>query len=148
MHAGRACFMRFRLAALFALALVALPAGASAKIYIPCTGDRMVKILDVPALKGKGPEGADVALGYKFSGCVGDGEWIGYLDSRQYLTLDEPKLKAILSAAGLTAAPPSPSRIDYPFEALFIEILTAGALICVGIWVIFEPTFNRLRGKT
>ncbi len=139
--------MRCRLAVLFALALLAWPAAANAKIYIPCTGDRLVKVLDVPALKGKGPDGADVALGYKFPGCFGDGEWIGYVDSRQFVTLDDGRLKMVLEAANLKAAPPTPSRFEYPFDALLIEMMTAGVLAAVGIWVAFEPTINRLRGK-
>ena len=139
--------MRFRLAALALLALLALPASASAKIYIPCTGDRMVKVRDVPALKGKGPEGRDVALGYKFSGCIGDGEWIGYVDSQTFVPLDDAKLKMVLAAAGLQAAPAAPSRFDYPLDALLVEILTVGALGVVGVWTFAEPQINRLRGK-
>lgn len=133
---------------LFALALFAGMGSAHAKIYIPCTGDRLVKLQDVPALKGKGPDNADVGLGYKFSGCFGDGEWIGYLDSRNYVKLDDARLKSVLAAAGLKAAPPEPSRWQYPFDALLTEIITAGVLVLVLAWSYLGPLIKRLRGAS
>lgn len=137
---------RTTLLMLFALALLAGMGSAEAKIYIPCTGDRLVKILDVPALKGKGPDNADVSLGYKFSGCFGDGEWIGYIDSRNFVQLDDARLKTVLAAAGLKAAPPEPSRWQHPLDALLIEILTAGVLVLVLAWSYLGPLVKRLRG--
>jgi hypothetical protein len=109
---------------------------AEAKIYIPCTGDRIVKVLDIPAMKRA--DGTSVDLGYLFPGCFSDGEWIGYTGkSDSYIRLDEASLKRLLAAAGLKAAPPTPSRWHYP-ETMWLEGLTVLALAGFGGWELFR----------
>lgn len=137
---------RATLLLLFALALVGGVSSADAKIPIPCTGDRLVKILDIPALNGKGPNNADVGLGYKFPGCFSDGEWVGYIDSRNFVQLDETRLKSVLAAAGLKSTPPVPSRWQHPYDALFIEILMAIVVVIAVGGSYFGPFIKRLRG--
>ncbi len=137
---------RATLLLLFALALFGGVTSADAKIPIPCTGDRLVKILDIPALSGKGPNNADVGLGYKFPGCFSDGEWVGYIDSRNFVQLDENRLKTVLAAAGLKSTPPVPSRWQYPYDALFIEILIAVVVVGAVGASYFGPFIKRLRG--
>lgn len=114
------------------LSLVA-SAPAEAKIYIPCTGDRLVTVAEVP--KEKQDNGRIIHLGYRFPGCIGDGEWIGTTDqSDKFYKLNEGQLKELVQRAGLKQLPPTPSRWQYPFQALLVEILTVGALVLVFGW--------------
>lgn len=90
-------------------------APASAGIPIPCTGETLVKVLDIPALAGiEVPANRTMAtkrldLGWKFTGCSG-GEWIGHIGSNSsYVSLDAERLTMLLGAAGLTEPPPVPS---------------------------------------
>lgn len=128
------------LAGLTALAL-ASAAPAEAKIPIPCTGDRIVKVVDIPAANQ--PPNMTIDLGYKFPGCFSDGEWVGYIGkSDQYIKLDEQRLKLVTSMAGLKELPPEPSRWQYPWESMFTEILIAGVIAAVLLW---EFGVKRLR---
>lgn len=104
----------FRLpAALFLL--VAAPAAAHAGIPIPCTGESIVKVLDIPVLAQVEVDAGGhkiekrFDLGYKFSGCFG-GEWIAHTGSdREYVAVDDARLQMMLRAAGRTTLPPVPS---------------------------------------
>lgn len=128
---------RKRLARGAALALAAgfmlAAAPAEAKIYIPCTGDRLVTIKEIP--KDKQPAGQTVHLGYRFSGCFGEGEWVGTTDeSNRYYKLTPNQLREVVARAGLKQLPPTPSRLQHPIDALMIELIMAGVLILVFGW--------------
>ncbi|MEM7774880.1 MAG: hypothetical protein AAF732_04675 [Pseudomonadota bacterium] len=122
--------------------VIALTRDVSAGIKIPCTGDRLVKVLDVPA--DKQPQGREIHLGYKFPGCFSEGEWIGYTGkSDSYVHLDNATRDWMLNALGRSDFPPVPSRFSYPVEALLVEILTVGALGLVLLWELFSRLFRR-----
>ena len=124
-----------------AYALFAVIGPAQAGIPIPCTGDTIVKVLDLDtadiaaaqsAKSGKPAKKID--LGYKFSGCTG-GEWVGYIgDSRRYLPLPEETLKLLLAKSGRSEFPPVPSFMGtiaaswvvWLYIVLFVPVLIAG----------------------
>lgn len=96
--------------------LLASPERAEAgRVPIPCTGESLVKVLDIPALaeaavdaKGRKTEKRH-DLGYKFSGCLG-GEWVVHVgSSSDYIPLSQGQLELMLLAAGLKDPPPVPS---------------------------------------
>jgi hypothetical protein len=133
---------RLLLAVAAGVSAMAVAPAAQAKIPIPCTGDRIVKVVDIPAAKQ--PPNMTIDLGYKFPGCFEDGEWIGYTGkSGSYIKLDEPRLKLVLEMAGLKEPPPAPSRWQYPWEAMFNEILIAGVIACVVLWQVMASRFGR-----
>jgi hypothetical protein len=131
--------MRHLALGLAVAALLAASAGAAdAKIYIPCTGDRLVTVKEVPKAK-QVPGGPVLHLGYKFPGCFGDGEWVGTTDeSKKYYSLNPTQLKALAERAGFSAVPPTPSRFQYPFDALLVEILTALVVGGVLVWELIK----------
>jgi hypothetical protein len=98
--------------AVFVVSLVLLKAPAEAAklpIPIPCTGETLVKVLDIP--QSETVIGRRIDLGYKFTGCSG-GEWIGYIgSSSSYLPLKPEMLSALLMLAGRDAPPPVPNRL-------------------------------------
>ncbi len=115
---------------LFAVVVTAGVCGlaeTSNAVPMPCTGDRLVKIVEIPAVNQ--PRDFTVELGYKFPGCFSDGEWIGYVNSEKYIKLNPTKSAAILEMAGLKEFPPTPSRLQYPWEALGLEIIEGSVLI-------------------
>ena len=128
-------------ARLLGLAVVMLGAGivpAQAKVPIPCTGESIVKVLDIPATRGlelpvnKGMPEPVLNLGYKFKYCFG-GEWVGHVGGEsRYLPLDDNGLKALLALAGLTAPPPTPTIFSHPSAhmALWTWLIVLG---CVGV---------------
>ncbi|MFM2423169.1 MAG: hypothetical protein RL291_1699 [Pseudomonadota bacterium] len=97
--------------ATFVLSLILLNAPAkAAKLPIPCTGETLVKVLDIP--QSQTVIGRRIDLGYKFTGCSG-GEWVGYTgSSSSYLPLKPEMLTALLALAGLDAPPPVPNRLS------------------------------------
>lgn len=104
------------------LALV-LPATAEAgQVPIPCTGERLVKVLDIPWPATGGMPKID--LGYKFTGCWG-GEWIGYTgESGKYLHLSTEQMSLLLLMAGRKELPSPPFRLFYP-GSMWVEWLWA-----------------------
>jgi hypothetical protein len=100
----------FRVLKIAAIACVAALAGmseAQAGIPIPCTGDKIVKVADMP--KSAMPDGTKVDLGYMFQWCF-TGKWVGYIGSdRRYLDLPDHMLGAMAILAGFTELPPAPS---------------------------------------
>lgn len=105
-------YLHFPLALLL---LVAVSSAAEAGIPIPCTGESIVKVLDIPGLAqvevdamGRRIE-KRFDLGYKFSGCSG-GEWVAHVGSdREYVSVSQVRLQDMLRAAGRTELPPVPS---------------------------------------
>lgn len=131
-------FLTIIAAAMVGLAVSAQTASAGFKI--PCTGDRLVKVMDVP--KSAQPEGKTIHLGYRFPGCFEDGEWVGYSGSGStYYELKGNNKTWILNALGRTEFPKAPSRWDYPFEALLVEIITAGVLVLFGLYELIKGMF-------
>ena len=130
--------VRFTWVALSCLVLsVALAARAEAKIHIPCTGDRLVKVAEVPAARQ--PPGQVIHLGYLFPGCFSEGEWIGFSnESGKYYKLNDAQRADLVRRAGLRALPPTPSRWSYPFDALLIELITMGVLALVLGWELIK----------
>lgn len=127
-------------------ALVLAPTAAQAGVPIPCTGETLVKVVDVPAFRGmKIKANADLDekrldLGYKFIGCFGGGQWVGYLGhSTRYLPLDDKMLQGLVQAAGLKQLPPVPSRLFY-WEPMKIPLLWVGIL---GFGIIFGQRSQR-----
>lgn len=111
---------RGRVGVLAVLALGFLVDPVQAGIPLPCTGESIVKVLDVPATKGLSiPANRDmdikvIDLGYKFKGCLG-GEWVGYIgSSRRYLPLTPSALKSLLELAGRKEPPPVPTMLTHP----------------------------------
>lgn len=97
------------------MSLLLSTAPSEAGVPIPCTGESLVKVLDIPALAhvevdASGRETKSRRdLGYKFSGCTG-GEWVVHVGSKtRYIPLSEGQLQLMLLAAGLTEPPPAPS---------------------------------------
>ena len=119
------------------VAAMAMSATAEAKIHIPCTGDRLVKVIEIP--KEKQIAGREMHLGYKFPGCFSEGEWVGLSNERnKYYKLNPQSTQALLRMAGRTALPAKPSRWQYPLDALLVEILLIGATILVLGWELIK----------
>lgn len=135
--------VRFTWVALSCLVLsLALAARAEAKLYIPCTGDRIVKVAEVPAAQQ--PAGQVIHLGYLFPGCFSEGEWVGVPnESGKYYKLNDAQRADLVRRAGLRALPATPSRWSYPFDALLVEILTMAVLGLVLGWELIKA----MRGK-
>lgn len=130
------------LSAICFLALASSPSAAEAKVPIPCTGDRLVKVVDISAEKQ--PPGVSVGLGYLFPGCFETGEWIGYTGpTGSYIKLDESGLKRLLAMAGLSEPPPEPSRWHFPREALFVELMVAALFALLMLWQLCLGGFGR-----
>lgn len=123
-----------------ALALMVLCVGSTAadaaKIPIPCSGESIVHVLDIPATKGleipanKTMETKVLNLGYKFKNCFW-GEWVGHLGSdSRYLPLEDAGLKALLTAAGLTEPPSRPNVFTHPGThwAFWLWVTVCGCL--------------------
>lgn len=119
------------------LLLVAAPSAAEAGVPIPCTGESIVKVLDIPSLaqvdvdaQGRRIE-RRFDLGYKFSGCFG-GEWVAHVGSdHKYVTVGEAKLQQMLRAAGRSELPPAPSFWSSGNSIpvyIWLGILTVGAI--------------------
>jgi len=76
-------------------------------VPIPCTGDKVVKIADLP--EGfRHASGVKIDLGYVYHGCF-EGEWVGYVGSSDtYISFKPEMLMAAGSLAGLGPAPQPP----------------------------------------
>ena len=104
---------------------------AQAGIPIPCTGESIVKVMDLANMP-KARNGERLALVYKFKGCF-SGEWVGYVGSSSaYLRLDERKLKLMMTLAGRKQLPPEPSRWQHPQELIWPGIWAAIIVFVVG----------------
>ena len=123
--------------AVAAVAVFASEAGAQAGIPIPCTGEKIVKVADMP--KTAMPDGTKVDLGYMFQYCF-TGKWVGYVGSdRQYLELPDHLLGAMAILAGYKELPPAPgfwaSAWDNP-GSFWVEWLWLGLLAIAGCGLI------------
>ena len=104
--------------------LLASAIPAQAGVPIPCTGESVVKVRDIPNAP-RMSNGQPVALGYLFKGCF-SGEWVGHVGSdSQFIRLNEKKLKLLMTIANLKELPPEPSRWEHP-----------GELVVPGVWAI------------
>lgn len=131
----------------FVMALVAGPGAGHAKVPIPCTGEKIVKVADLPQTEAFTlPGGGHVDLGYLYQSCFA-GKWIGYIgNSNRYVTWKTDSLPDLLTEAGLKTEPPEPGIFwgltnapgEFVAEWIWIVVLTI-----VGIACIFQN-----RGKT
>jgi hypothetical protein len=97
--------------------LITVPTPALAGVPIPCTGDRAIQVSETGV---KRKDGSTVYLGYKFKYCV-YGEWIGYIDSRRYISLpNEEAATQLALASGFTELPEPPGRLSNP-GAFWVE---------------------------
>lgn len=122
--------------ALAALALAAVTSAtpAAAGIPIPCTGDKSFKMAETGV---KRQDGRTVYLGYKYSGCS-SGEWIGYIDGRNYMTLkDESQATMLAIVGGMKALPEPPGRMSNPKE-FWVEWLWAVLIGLGAIGTVFS----------
>lgn len=96
-----------------------LTGNASAGI-IPCTGQSVIKVMDVYYPRGLEGRQAiklreqNVHLGYLFKGCSG-GEWVGFIgEGKPHVPLNDQQLRALLYVTGLRDLPPVPSYWSSP----------------------------------
>lgn len=138
--------MRSVFQALVVMGIAALfsASGAKAGVPIPCTGETIVKVLDLDTADlaaaqaqktGKPPRKID--LGYKFSGCF-SGKWVGYTgSSRSYLDLPEDMLRLLLMKSGRKDFPPAPSFMG-TFSASWVVWMYLVVFGILGISVFFQ----------
>lgn len=85
-----------------------------------------------------------VYLGYKYSGCR-NGEWIGYIDGRSYLTLKNDQAAMILAlAGGMKELPEPPGQLSNP-KAFWVEWLWA---VLIGLGAIGTVLSSLAKGAT
>jgi len=111
------------------IACVLVPGNAFAGIPIPCTGEHLVLVEELPGdVKIQTSHGlVHINLGYKFSGCT-SGKWVGYPGSgRTYYDLPEAVLELYMIRAGLNGFPREPSYL-FTFSASWPAWLWAGML--------------------
>lgn len=135
------------------ITLAALPTAANAGVPIPCTGESLVKVVDVPAMAGvtikanQDLKEKRLDIGYKFIGCFGGGEWVGYLGhSTRYLPLDAQQFQTLVTAAGLGAPPPVPSRLFY-WETMKVPLLWLGILGFALVYTAFDKRNKEASGR-
>lgn len=131
---------RFLAIALVAVGFISLGSTSveARKIAIPCTGELIINVLDIPAMAGV-KIGANrhmrekrLDLGYKFKYCF-SGEWVGYIGSdTSYVPLDANKLKALVALAGLKEPPSEPSFLRAPDVQIMLLILAVFGTF--GVW--------------
>ena len=121
----RALFLIFWVLTAIALA----PPEAEAGIPIPCTGEHLVLVRELPQdVKIQTDQGmTHVNLGYKFSGCT-SGKWVAYPgEGSTYYELPEAVLELYVIRAGLNGLPPPPSYL-LTFSASWPVWLWAGII--------------------
>ena len=114
---------------------------AQAGIPIPCTGEAIVKVLDLPRVDAaRSPEDLQNTkhfdLGYKFNGCWG-GEWVGYTgNSATYLALPQDLLRLMVITTG---------RADFPVPPSFMGTFSASWVVWLYLaifgWAILHTVF-------
>jgi hypothetical protein len=106
---GKPMFRVLKIAAIACAAVLSAMTEAQAgiPIPIPCSGEKIIKVADMP--KAAMSDGTKVDLGYMFQYCFG-GKWVGYIGSdRSYLNLPDEMLATMAILAGLQELPPAPS---------------------------------------
>ena len=111
---------------------------------IPCLGDRIVKMADLPGEADAA--GRPVRLGYAFTLCF-SGHWVRYSDGSRFFpeTLQPEDVAALVRRGTLTAMPSAPiaglAILLYP-GTFYRELLwmLAGCL-----WCLYLVVFSRLR---
>jgi hypothetical protein len=133
-------------AAIAVLGILGLGSTAQAgMIPIPCTGDRIVEVREIPIEKQIWSDHV-VHLGYKFPGCFGQGEWIGYTgDNSSYVRLDDRLRALMFQRAGYTTPPSEPSRFDYWLQTFALEIFIAALLSASTAWVLIQERIKSRR---
>jgi hypothetical protein len=103
---------------------------AQAKVPIPCTSEKIVKVADLPRTEAFAmPGGQHVDLGYLYQGCF-SGQWIGYVgSSSRYMTWKDGMLPEVAATAGMKTLPAAPGFFWGLFNA-------PGAFFVEWIWVL------------
>jgi hypothetical protein len=138
-----------RSVALAALLLCGISTAAHAGIPIPCTGETIVHVLDVPATKGleisanKDMDTKVLNLGYKLKNCFW-GEWVGHIgSSSRYLPLSDDALKMLLTAAGRTEPPARPTVFTYPGANWYFWLW-----VVAFAWIVLAAIFKKPAAPT
>ncbi len=126
----------------FTVVLVALlygTVGAEAKVPIPCTSEKIVKVAALPKTAEFAlPNGQHINLGYLYTGCL-SGRWIGYVgSSSRYMTWKDDMLPEVAAAAGIKALPDPPGLVWGLFNApgaFWVEWMYA---IVLGLLAVFK----------
>lgn len=135
----------------FTVVLVALlygTVGAEAKVPIPCTSEKIVKVAALPKTADFAlPNGQHIDLGYLYTGCV-SGKWIGYVgSSSRYMTWKDDMLPDIAAAAGMKALPDAPGLvwglINAP-GAFWVEWMYA---LVLGLLAVFKGSSALVRAN-
>ncbi len=110
---------------------------AQAKVPIPCTSEKIVKVANLPRTSEFTlPSGQQIDLGYLYQGCF-SGKWIGYVGaSNRYMNWTDGMLPDVIAASGMKALPPEPGLLRGLFtspgqfwvEWLFAVIVVGGVL--------------------
>lgn len=112
--------LRAVVAAIALLVTSSMLTGTASAGVLPCTGQSLIKVLDVHYPRGL--EGRQIIrlrdqkvhLGYLFSGCF-KGEWVGFIEQdKPHLPMTDQQLSALLYVTGLKELPPVPSYWSSP----------------------------------
>jgi hypothetical protein len=96
----------------FAVVLAALCFGAvaaEAKVPIPCTSDKIVKVADLPKTDAFAlPGGEHIDLAWLYQGCF-SGKWVGTFGaSDRYINWNDAMVAEVVAAGGMKALPETP----------------------------------------
>ena len=105
-------------------------AEAGIPIPIPCTGDKLLMVAELPGVNDA--QGKAINLGYKMSWCGLSGEWIGHTGSdRSYYPLPAELTAALVAETGLRPPGFWSSAWNNPgmFFAEWLWLLILGAVV-------------------
>lgn len=135
--------------AIAAFCAVACAGGAAeaAKVPIPCTSQKVVKVLELPMTEAFATQtGQHVDLGYLHDGCF-SGKWVGYVDGgNRYVTFRPEGFAMALQTLGMTEPPSPPSvltgliRVPGQFWVEWVWIVALG---CIGVSVVVSERSKR-----
>ncbi|MGE0768863.1 MAG: hypothetical protein AB7L90_20675 [Hyphomicrobiaceae bacterium] len=124
------------------------PRNAEAGLPIPCKGEHLVLVKDLPPdVKIQTDNGlVHIDLGYNFSGCT-SGRWVGYSEAGQrYYDVPESVLELYALRTGLRGLPPEPAYF-FTFSASWRAWLWTGiALVSVGALAMFRRRSRNIAG--
>jgi hypothetical protein len=134
-------------AAIAVLGLTAM--AAEAKVPIPCTGEKVVKVMDLPKVEAFSmPGGQHVDLGYLYQSCF-SGKWIGYVaGSSRYMSWKDGMLPEAMAAGGVSSMPQEPGffwGLIHAPRAFMAEWAWIVTIIIIGISVWFSGRADKKR---
>ena len=121
---------RFCALIVLAASLCAGAGAAHAKVPIPCTGEKIVKVADLPrTAEFTLANGQHVDLGYLYQSCF-SGKWVGYVgSSSRFVTWKDGTLPDIAATAGMPALPAEPGFFWGLYNA-------PGQFVAEWLWII------------